>query len=141
MLCCFFYLWHISSSSIILCVSWDLLKTGSKSYEIFEFPFLEFGFLMILYMNKYNFSKWSLFSGMSIRYQKNIWKLVKILLALIIFYTMNTDNNTLLKLLSAKFQSLRRWKIFQLWTCFVIKPLFEIKICVMRHYQYSFCKK
>ena len=32
-----------------------------------------------------------------IRYQKIFWKLVKILLSLIIFYKMNTDNDVLLK--------------------------------------------
>ena len=32
------------------------------------------------------------------------------------------------------------WRL-QIWTCFVIKVLSEIKIWVNCHYQYSFCKK
>ena len=33
-----------------------------------------------------------------------------------------------------------RWKL-KFWTCFVIKPLSEIKLWVKHHYQDSFCKK
>ena len=68
------------------------------------------------------------------RCQKKIENLVKILLALIIFYKMNTDNDDwwftqILILLSYLItKQVQNWKSlpssqwWQLWTCFVIKP-------------------
>ena len=76
---------------------------------------------------------------------KKNWKLVKILLVLIIFYKMNTDNNTLLKfyfiylLITKQVQSCNLQEdgiFFHIWICFVIKWLSEIKIWVKHHYQY-----
>ena len=82
---------------------------------------------------------------------KKIWQLVKILLVLIIFYKMNTDKwcftqmlISLNGLITKQIQSCNLHedgRFFQLWTCFVIKWLSEIKIWVKHHYQYSFCKK
>ena len=49
----------------------------------------------VLFINQNRISIYILCTW-TIRYQKIIWKLVKILLMFITFYKMNTDNNTLL---------------------------------------------
>ena len=64
-----------------------------------------------------------------------LWKLVKIILALIILYKMNTDNDALLKfwfhlvfLIAKQVQSCNLHedgRFYQFWTCFVIKPLLK----------------
>ena len=112
----------------------DLLKIGF----FLSIPM----YILIIWREKYWYMEKSiatasegLWYNVYFRYQKFFWKLVDVLLVLIIFYKMNTDNDTLLKfwfhvaiLITKQVQS---WKNLtssqrlQLWTCFVIKPVLK----------------